>query len=333
MQHNVMKKQGHKFSIAPMMDWTDRHCRFFHRLITSYAQLYTEMVTAKALIHGDAARLMRFDGCEHPVVIQLGGAEPIELAEAAKLAEDAGYDEVNLNVGCPSDRVQSGAFGAALMAKPDLVADCVAAMKAAVHIPVTVKCRIGIDEQEPHEALPAFIETVSAAPCDTFIIHARKAWLQGLSPKDNRTIPPLDYELVRAIKAAHPKLNIILNGGLRDVPHALEESATLDGAMLGRAAYQTPWVLASVDKLVFEEKGQGPDKADIVAALVNYAARETEAGTPLHAITRHIMGLFAGEPGARLWRRTLSEEAPRSGAGPEVIVKAAEAVLGAKWAA
>ncbi len=328
-----MSKQKYTFSVAPMMDWTDRHCRFFHRLITRHAQLYTEMVTARALIYGDAARLMRFDVREHPVAIQLGGAEPLELARAAKLAEDAGYNEVNLNVGCPSDRVQSGAFGAALMANPALVADCVTAMAAVVQIPVTVKCRIGIDEQEPHETLPVFIETVSAAPCDTFIIHARKAWLKGLSPKQNRNVPPLDYDMVRSIKMAHPDLTIILNGGLRDVPHALAQSETLDGAMMGRAAYQTPWMLAKIDTLVFGKTGSGPVKEDIVAALIEYAAHETENGTPLHAITRHIMGLFAGQPGARNWRRTLSEDAPRPGAGPEVIAKAAQAVLGELWAA
>ncbi len=291
------------------------------------------MVTAKALIHGDANRLMRFDVAEHPVAIQLGGADPAELARAAKMAEDAGYKEVNLNVGCPSDRVQSGAFGAALMARPTLVAECVAAMKEAVHVPVTVKCRLGIDDQEPCETLPQFIETVAAAPCKTFIVHARKAWLQGLSPKDNRTIPPLDYDLVRTIKASYPHLDIVLNGGLRDVPHALEEAASLDGAMLGRAAYQTPWVLADVDAQVFGHVENAPQKPAIIEGLIAYAARETQAGTPLHAITRHVIGLFAGEAGARTWRRTLSEEGPKPGAGPEVILKAAQAVLGAQWAA
>ncbi len=324
---------NHMLSVAPMMDWTDRHCRFFHRLISRHAQLYTEMVTAKALIHGDAARLLRFDAAEHPVVLQLGGAEPDELASAAKLAEEAGYGEINLNVGCPSDRVQSGAFGASLMAEPDRVAECVAAMKAAVSVPVTVKCRLGIDDQNPEETLPAFIETVKAAPCQTFIIHARKAWLKGLSPKDNRTIPPLDYDLVRTIKEAWPDLTIILNGGLRDVPHALAETKMLDGAMLGRAAYQTPWVLADVDTMVFGDETAKPNKAEVVQALMEYAAEEIAQGTALHAITRHVFGLFAGEAGARLWRRILSEKAPRPGAGPEVIAEAAEAVLGEKWAA
>ncbi len=325
--------QPHKLSIAPMMDWTDRHCRYFHRLITKRAQLYTEMVTAKALIHGDAARLLRFDEVEHPIVIQLGGAEPSELSKAAKLAEDAGYDEINLNVGCPSDRVQSGAFGAALMADPDRVADCIAAMAAVVDIPVTVKCRIGIDDQDVAQTLPAFIAIVSAAPCTTFVIHARKAWLKGLSPKDNRTIPPLDYDLVRAIKTEWPGLTVVLNGGLQDVPHAIKETQALDGAMLGRAAYQNPWVLSKVDQLVFGSKAGQYGKAEIVAGLVDYAARETEQGTPLHAITRHVLGLFAGDPGARAWRRTLSENAPKLGAGPDVIVNAAAAVLGKKWAA
>ncbi|PHS29349.1 MAG: tRNA dihydrouridine(20/20a) synthase DusA [Robiginitomaculum sp.] len=324
---------NHKLSVAPMMDWTDRHCRFFHRLISRHAQLYTEMVTAKALIHGDAGRLLRFDAAEHPVVLQLGGAEPAELAMAAKLAEEAGYGEINLNVGCPSDRVQSGAFGAALMAEPDRVAECVAAMKAAVSVPVTIKCRLGIDDQNPEETLPVFIETVKAAPCQTFIIHARKAWLKGLSPKDNRTVPPLDYDLVRTIKEIWPDLTIILNGGMRDIPHAMEETKTLDGAMLGRAAYQTPWVLADVDAMVFGDKKVKANKADVVQALMEYAAGEIAQGTSLHAITRHIYGLFSGEAGARLWRRTLSEMAPKPGAGPEVIAEAAQAVLGEKWAA
>ena len=324
---------NHKLSVAPMMDWTDRHCRFFHRLISKHAQLYTEMVTAKALIHGDAARLLHFDMAEHPVVLQLGGAEPAELARAAKLAEEAGYGEINLNVGCPSDRVQSGAFGAALMAEPDRVADCIAAMKATVAVPVTVKCRLGIDDQNPEETLPAFIETVKAAPCQTFIIHARKAWLKGLSPKDNRTVPPLDYDLVRTIKETWPDLTIILNGGLRDVPHALVETTRLDGVMLGRAAYQTPWVLADVDTMVFGDETAKPNKVEVVQALMEYAAGEIAKGTPLHAITRHVYGLFAGEAGARLWRRTLSEKAPKPGAGPPVIAEAAAAVLGKQWAA
>lgn len=324
---------NHKLSVAPMMDWTDRHCRFFHRLISKHVQLFTEMVTAKALIHGDATRLLHFNMAEHPVVLQLGGAEPSELAVAAKLAEEAGYGEINLNVGCPSDRVQSGAFGAALMAEPDRVAECIGAMKAAVSVPVTVKCRLGIDDQNPEETLPTFIETVKSAPCQTFIIHARKAWLKGLNPKDNRTVPPLDYHLVRTIKETWPELNIILNGGLRDVPHALAESKTLDGAMLGRAAYQTPWVLADVDTMVFGQTSAAPNKAELVQALMDYAAGEIALGTPLHAITRHVYGLFAGEAGARRWRRTLSEKAPKSGAGPEVIAEAAEAVLGKKWVA
>ncbi|PHS28676.1 MAG: tRNA dihydrouridine(20/20a) synthase DusA [Robiginitomaculum sp.] len=324
---------AHRFSIAPMMDWTDRHCRFFHRQLSCHALLYTEMITAKALIHGDAEKLLHFDASEYPVAVQLGGAEPDELAQAAKLAEDAGYGEINLNVGCPSDRVQSGAFGAALMAQPELVAECVAAMQTVVSVPVTVKCRIGIDEQEAEQSLPAFIDIVAAAPCKTFIIHARKAWLKGLSPKDNRTIPPLDYDLVRTIKAARPDLRIILNGGLADVDHALAESAALDGAMLGRAAYHTPWVLADVDEKVFGKSGQRPDPEAVLEAMMVYAGQQIAKGVPLHAITRHILGLFAGEPGARAWRRTLSEDAPRPGAGPEVIARAAGAVLGESWAA
>ncbi len=322
-----------RLSVAPMMDRTDRHCRYLHRLISRHTWLYTEMVTAKALVHGDSARLLRFDSTEHPVTLQLGGENPHELAQAASLAQEAGYDEINLNVGCPSDRVQSGAFGAALMARPAHVAHCIAAMAAQVDIPVTVKCRIGIDAQNPHETLPRFIERVAAAPCNAFVIHARKAWLQGLSPKDNRTIPPLDYALVHAIKRARPDLNIMLNGGLRDVPHALEASAGLDGAMIGRAAYQNPWLLAEADRLVFGSRRAAPDRGAIVEQLIRYAEREVRAGTPLPAITRHAIGLFAGLPGARLWRRTLTEEASKPGAGAEVIARAASHVLGHAWAA
>ncbi len=322
-----------EISIAPMMDWTDRHCRFFHRLITKKAVLYTQMVTAKALVYGDAARLLRFDDCEHPVVIQLGGADEKELTQAARLAQSAGYDAINLNVGCPSDRVQSGAFGAALMAYPEKVADCASAMAGAVNIPVTVKCRIGIDDQDPAIVLPAFVDSVAKAPCKTFIVHARKAWLKGLSPKENRTVPPLDYGVVHALKKSRPDLHIVLNGGLRDVPHAVEAAQGLDGAMLGRAAYNTPWVLAQVDDLGANEGRAAVTRQDVVEGLIAYAARETAAGTPLHAITRHVMGLFAGLPGARHWRRILSEEGPKKGAGPAVIVKAATAVLGERWAA
>jgi tRNA-dihydrouridine synthase A len=319
---------NHSFSVAPMMDWTDRHCRYFHRLITRHSLLYTEMVTAKALIHGDAARLLHFNIAEHPVALQLGGAEPEELAKAARLGEDAGYDEINLNVGCPSDRVQSGSFGAALMAQPELVAQCVDAMKALVRVPVTVKCRIGIDDQIAEETLPAFIDTVASASCDAFIIHARKAWLKGLSPKENRTIPPLDYGLVRSIKANRPDLTIMLNGGLNDVTYALDQSAGLDGAMLGRAAYQTPWVLADADRLVFGITDHSPNKAEVVAKLIEYADRETRDGTPLHAITRHVLGLFSGDAGARSWRRMLSEEAPKQDINADVIARAARLVLG-----
>jgi len=316
-----------------MMDRTDRHCRYLHRLITRRSLLYTEMVTAKALIHGDAARLLRFDSFEHPVALQLGGADAGELAQAAKLGERAGYDEINLNVGCPSDRVQSGAFGAALMARPEHVAHCVAAMAAQVRIPVTVKCRIGIDDQNPQDTLPGFVEMVAAAPCRTFIIHARKAWLKGLSPKDNRTVPPLDYALVHAIKRARPDLAIVLNGGLRDVPDALAQSRGLDGAMIGRAAYQNPWLLRDADRLAFGDKAPPPERAEVLDTLIGYAEREVAAGVPLHAITRHATGLFAGLPGARQWRRILSEDAPKPGAKADVIVRAATAVLGRAWAA
>ena len=275
------------------------------------------MVTADAVIHGDRERLIGFSDVEHPLVLQLGGNEPEKLAEAARIAEDFGYDEVNINCGCPSDRVQSGAFGACLMAQPQTVADCVAAMRAAVSIPVTVKCRIAIDDLPARETLFTFVETVAAAGCEVFTVHARKAWLKGLSPKENRDIPPLDYELVADLKATRPDLTIILNGGIATLDDAARHMATFDGVMLGRAAYQTPALLARVDAALF-----GGEPVDVFAALEAYRpfmAAQLEAGTGLHAMTRHMLGLFNGQPGARLWRRTLSENAPRAGAGLDVL--------------
>lgn len=315
----------YRFSVAPMMDWTDRHCRVFHRCLSKRALLWTEMVTADAVIHGDRQRLIGYDDVEHPLVLQLGGSEPVKLAEAARIAEGFGYDEVNLNCGCPSERVQSGAFGACLMAEPDLVADCVAAMKAAVSIPVTVKCRIAIDDLPERETLFTFIEKVSAAGCNVFTVHARKAWLKGLSPKENRDIPPLDYELVAELKAARPDLTLILNGGIPDIAACTEHLKRFDGVMLGRAAYQTPAILGEVDAVLFGE-GEVLSPFEAVEAYRPYMAARLAEGTGLHAMTRHMLGLFNGRPGARLWRRTLSERAPRAGAGLDVLDAALDAV-------
>jgi tRNA-dihydrouridine synthase A len=305
-----------RFSVAPMMDWTDRHCRVFHRALSARALLYTEMVTAPAVIHGDRDRLLGFDPVEHPVALQLGGADPAQLAEATRIAASYGYDEVNLNCGCPSDRVQSGAFGAVLMESPGLVADCVAAMIAASPVPVTVKCRIGVDDQVPADILPRFLETVAAVGVQRFAIHARKAWLQGLSPKENREVPPLDYPLVIAMKKAFPQLHISINGGITTMGQAEALLAEgLDGVMIGRAAYQTPYdVLAQVDARMFGG-APGPSPQDVVEKMRPYIAAHLAAGGRLHQITRHMLGLFAGRPGARGWRRVLSEGASRDGAG------------------
>ncbi|MGB3313170.1 MAG: tRNA dihydrouridine(20/20a) synthase DusA [Albidovulum sp.] len=309
-----------KLSIAPMMDWTDRHCRFFHRQISRHALLYTEMVTAPAVLHGDRDRLLGFDAVEHPVALQLGGSDPVDLAGAARIGAEFGYDEINLNVGCPSDRVQSGCFGAVLMERPGLVADCAAAMIAASSVEVTVKCRIGVDDQVPEEVLPAFLETVSAAGVTRFQIHARKAWLQGLSPKENRDIPPLNYPLVAAMKRAFPHLNISVNGGITSLDQAEAFLVDgLDGVMIGRAAYHEPYdVLAHADARIFGGE-DGPERFEVVDRMRPYIARHLEAGGRLHQITRHMLGLFHGQPGARGWRRVLSERANRPGAGLEVL--------------
>ena len=310
----------HKFCIAPMMDWTDRHCRVFHRVLTRRALLYTEMVTADAVIHGKRDQLLGFCDVEHPVALQLGGSDPAKLAAAARIGADYGYDEINLNVGCPSDRVQGGHFGACLMATPDVVADSVAVMRAAVSIPVTVKCRLGIDDQDTEADFERFISIVAGAGCATFIVHARKAWLQGLSPKENRDIPPLDYDRVYRLKAAHPDLQIILNGGLGTLEEALPQLDRIDGVMLGRAAYQTPFdTLAGVDRLVFGETSDAPSREEIVHALLPYAAGHIARGGRLNNITRHVLGLYHGRPRGRLFRRYLSEHATRSGAGAEVL--------------
>ncbi|MGF1462658.1 MAG: tRNA dihydrouridine(20/20a) synthase DusA [Maricaulaceae bacterium] len=308
----TLTPDSHRFCVAPMMDWTDRHCRAFHRTLSRRALLYTEMVTSAAVIHGPRDRLLGFDAGEHPVAVQLGGSDPGELAQAAKIAEDYGYAEINLNVGCPSDRVQSGRFGACLMREPELVAECVAAMAEAVSVPVTVKSRIGVDDQDPEASLFGFVEIVAATGVRTFIVHARKAWLKGLSPKENREIPPLDYDLVSRLKSARPELEIILNGGLKTHDQAQTESQGLDGVMFGRAAYQTPWGLAEVDPRWFGASAPCAQPEDAARAFRPYLARALEAGTPLHAMTRHMLGLFQGRKGARAWRRTLSEHGPKA---------------------
>lgn len=313
---------AHRFCVAPMMDWTDRHCRFFHRQLTARALLYTEMVTAQAVRHGDRQRLLGFDPREMPVALQLGGSDPGLLADAARWGEDFGYAEINLNVGCPSDRVQEGRFGACLMAEPELVADCIGAMRAAVGIPVTVKCRIGIDDQDSEAALDRFISTVAAAGCRTFIVHARKAWLKGLSPKENREIPPLDYDRVYRLKSSHHGLNIIINGGISSNDSVKKHLEIVDGTMLGRTAYQQPWILASVDSEVFGAAAPVKSRAEAVARMKPYIAAELARGTWLSRITRHMLGLYHGEPGGRLWRRILSEGSHRNGAGLAVIDQA-----------
>jgi tRNA-dihydrouridine synthase A len=317
---------SHRFCVAPMMDLTDRHARYFLRLLSRRALLYTEMITTGALIHGDAARFLAHDPAEHPVAIQLGGSEPADLARCARMAEDAGYDEVNLNVGCPSDRVQSGRFGACLMAEPELVGECVAAMHAAVRIPVTVKTRIGIDRDESTERLYRLVDAVRTAGCATLIVHARKAWLDGLSPKENREIPPLRYDVVHALKRAHPELEIVLNGGLTALDQCRDHLRGLDGVMLGREAYYNPWLLAGVDPELFGEPPPLRSRREAVQRLLPYLERETARGTPVAAVTRHLLGLYHGMPGARLWRRTLSENAHRPGAGPALLVEALRCV-------
>jgi len=308
-----------KFCIAPMMDWTDRHCRVFHRLMTRRTRLYTEMLTTGAILHGDRARLLGFDACEHPVALQLGGSDPRDLATSAKIGEDFGYDEINLNVGCPSDRVKDGRFGACLMAEPALVAAGVEAMKRAVGIPVTVKCRIGIDDQDPETALDEFARSVVAAGADALIVHARKAWLDGLSPKENRDIPPLDYHRVYRLKAAMPQVPVIINGGIASLAEAKAHLEHVDGVMLGRAAYQEPWRLLSVDSELFGEPAPHAAMKDVFAAMIPYIERELARGTRLHSIVRHFVGAFHGVPGARAFRRHLAEYGVKPGAGVNVL--------------
>lgn len=306
------------------MDGTDRHCRFFHRLLTRRARLYTEMIVGEAIVRGDHHRLLAFDPSEHPVALQLGGSDPGTLREAARIGERAGYDEINLNVGCPSDRVRSGAFGACLMKKPALVADCVAAMRAAVGAPVTVKCRIGVDDQDPEQSLFAFVDIVAAAGCDVFIVHARKAWLQGLSPKENRDIPPLDYDLVARLKRERPALTVILNGGVDSIDAAAEHLETFDGVMLGRAAYGEPAILAAVDRRIFADPAASPLIDDVVREMSAYVKRMAKSGTAPHHVVRHMLGLRHGRPGARAWRRLLSERGAETPA--DILDRAADAM-------
>jgi tRNA-dihydrouridine synthase A len=310
-----------RLSVAPMMDWTDRHCRYLHRLLSRRTLLYTEMVTAPALVRGGARHLLRFDAAEHPVALQLGGSEPGELAEAARIGAEEGYDEINLNVGCPSDRVQSGCFGAVLMERPGLVADCVAAMIAAQPREVTVKCRIGVDEQDPEAVLPDFLARIRAAGVRRVAIHARKAWLQGLSPKENREVPPLDYPLVQRMKAEFPDLQVSINGGIGSLKEARAQlEAGLDGVMVGRAAYHTPAdILLDADRAIYGAENPLASAEEAVEAMKPHIAAHLAEGGRLHAVTRHMLGLFAGRPGARGWRRVLSEGAHRPGAGLELL--------------
>ncbi|PTW57570.1 tRNA-U16,U17-dihydrouridine synthase [Breoghania corrubedonensis] len=323
-----MYEDSNRFAVAPMMDWTDRHCRVFHRLLTRRALLYTEMVTTGAVLHGDRERLLGFSEIEKPLACQLGGSDPDDLARAARIVEDWGYDEVNLNVGCPSDRVQSGRIGACLMLEPDLVADCVAAMKATVSIPVTVKCRIGVDDQDPELGLDRVADAVVAAGTDALWVHARKAWLKGLSPKENRDVPPLDYERVYRLKRRLPQVWIGINGGIANLDEAEAHLAHVDGVMLGRAAYHDPGILAAVDTRLYGEEGEPRDLLAAVETLLPYIEGELARGARLSHVTRHILGLFQGVPGARKWRRILSSEAVKPGAGVEVIRMALEELGG-----
>ena len=317
---------SHRLAVAPMMDWTDRHDRYFLRLITRRARLYTEMITTGALIHGDRARLLRFDQAEHPVALQLGGSEPDALARCAEFGAQAGYDEINLNCGCPSDRVQEAQFGACLMKDPTRVAASVAAMRKAVDLPVTVKCRIGVDDTEEYAFLRTFVETIAATGCDTFIVHARKAWLSGLSPKENREIPPLRYEVVYRLKQDFPALRIVINGGIRTLEACEEHLRHVDGVMLGREAYENPWLLADADPRLFGDAPVHGNRADVLRRMLPYVERELAAGTPLKHITRHVLGLYRGQPGGRAFRRVLSQRAHLPGAGAEVIEAALAAI-------
>jgi tRNA-dihydrouridine synthase A len=314
--------RGKQFAVAPMMDWTDRHCRVFHRVLSRRAVLYTEMVTAPAVIHGDREKLLGFDTSEHPVVLQLGGSDPGKLAEAARIGTGFGYDAINLNCGCPSDRVQGGHFGACLMAEPRLVAECFAAMQAAVSIPITIKCRIGIDDMDEFLGLQDFVSIVADAGCISFIVHARKAWLKGLSPKENREIPPLNYDRVHHLKNSFPELNIVLNGGLSSVKEDYFHLSDLDGLMYGREAYHNPWMLTEVDPMFAGAPAPVQTRRQAAEAMFAYIERHLATGAPLHHITRHMLGLYHAQPGGRLWRQILTMDGQKRGAGVEVIIRA-----------
>jgi tRNA-dihydrouridine synthase A len=323
----TLHDRSHRFCIAPMMDWTDRHCRYVHRLLTRRARLYTEMITTGAVIHGDRTRLLAFDPTEHPVAVQLGGSDPRALAEAARICADLGYDEINLNVGCPSDRVQEGRFGACLMAEPGLVGECAAAMKSAVSVPVTVKCRLGVDDQDPEEALDAIARAVIAAGAEALIVHARKAWLKGLNPKENREIPPLDYDRVYRLKTAYPQLPVIINGGVASLDEARAHLDHVDGVMMGRSAYQEPWRLLDVDPMLFGAPAPFANLREAAAGIVAYAERQRARGVRLHAITRHLHGLFQGVPGARAFRRHLATQCVKFEAEAASLVEAFSLVM------
>lgn len=312
---------SHRFCVAPMLDWTDRHCRFFHRLLSQRTLLYSEMVTTGAILHGDRKRLLGFNPVEKPLVLQLGGSDPLDLAGSARIGQDFGYDEINLNVGCPSDRVQKGRFGACLMLEPGTVADGVRAMREAVEIPVTVKTRLGVDEHDSYEELVAFIGEVAEAGCDTFIIHARKAWLKGLSPRENREVPPLRYDMAARLKVDFPHLAFILNGGIESLDDAVSHLGRFDGVMLGRAAYHDPYLLADVDRRIFGVDREAPTREAVVEAMLPYIEANVGEGQRLHAIARHMLGLFHGQHGGRIWRRRLGEAAIRPNAGAKEILE------------
>lgn len=313
---------NHRFCIAPMLDWTDRHDRYFLRLITQNALLYTEMVTTGAIIHGDKDRHLKFNQQEHPVALQLGGSDPKDLAICAKIAKEYGYDEINLNVGCPSDRVKSGSFGACLMATPQVVSDCVSAMKSVVDIPVTVKHRIGIDDRDSWDELCEFVETVAEGGCELFIVHARKAWLSGLSPKENREIPPLHYDVVHELKKTYPQYEFVINGGLKTLADCKSQLEYVDGVMMGREAYQNPFILFQVDQLFFDDESEPKNRHQIIESMLPYIEKELKTGARLNSITRHILGLFNGQAGAKAWRRHLSENATKEGADVNVVIDA-----------
>lgn len=316
----------HAFCVAPMMDWSDRHCRFFHRLISHHALLYTEMVTTGAVLHGDLERLLGFSEAEHPVALQLGGSEPADLARAARIGEQYGYDEINLNCGCPSERVQRGAFGACLMKEPALVADCIKAMQDAVSLPVTVKHRIGLGRDESDGLVMDFVSALYDVGCRVFIVHARNAWLEGLSPKENREIPPLRYAVVQGLKQTFPQAMFVLNGGLADPQSALPHAQGLDGVMFGRAAYHQPWILSQVDALCGPDQTPARTRDEVLSDLVDYAQQQLAQGVPLRAIVRHVLGLYHGEPGARAFRRVLSDASLLRGADHSLIWRARDAM-------